>query len=116
MVTKTDFLTKKDAVIPVDEDQSKVSSEDQSKVSAEDQLNERYLYDLYKTLEAAEESENEAAQLKAFKNLQNYYISQESGLDKIGVAYESAMQGTNKGISVGIGLPVDIVNIVLVLN
>ena len=78
MVTKTDFLTKKDAVIPVDEDQSKVS--------AEDQLNERYLYDLYKTLEAAKESENEAAQLKAFKNLQNYYISQESGLDKIGVA------------------------------
>ena len=113
MVTKTDFLTKKDAVIPVDEDQSKVSSEDQSKVSAEDQLNERYLYDLYKTLEAAKESENEAAQLKAFKNLQNYYISQESGLDKIGVAYESAMQGTNKGISVGIGLPVDIVTIVL---
>ena len=81
--------------------------------NTENAIEERYLYDLYKNLEKAEQDKDEAAQLKAFKALQNYYISQETTMDKIGVAYESAMQGTNKGISIGIGLPVDIVNIIL---
>ena len=76
-------------------------------------VDERYLYDLYKKLDEAEQSGDETGQLKAFKALQNYLISQETTMDKGGVAYESAMQGTNKGISIGIGLPVDIANIIL---
>jgi len=76
-------------------------------------VDERYLYDLYKKLDEAEQSGDETGQLKAFKALQNYLISQETTMDKVGVAYESAMQGTNKGISIGIGLPVDIANIIL---
>ena len=44
--------------------------------NTENAIEERYLYDLYKNLEKAEQDKDEAAQLKAFKALQNYYISQ----------------------------------------
>ena len=81
--------------------------------NTENAVEERYLLELYQKLDDAQQSQDETAQLKAFQALQNYYISQETTMDKIGVAYESAMQGTNKGISVGIGLPVDIANILL---
>jgi len=79
----------------------------------ESQIDERYLYDLYKNLEKAENDQDEAAQLKAFKALQEYYISNETAWDKVKVGYESTMAGLNGGISDGIGLPVDITNLIL---
>ena len=96
------MVTNPDAIKPIEDT-----------ANTENAVEERYLFELYKKLDEAEQSGDERAQLKAFQALQNYYISQETTMDKIGVAYESAMQGTNKGISVGIGLPVDIANILL---
>ncbi len=96
------LVTNPDAVKPIDSTENTGNA-----------VEERYLFDLFQNLEKAEESQDEAAQLKAFQALQNYYISQESTGDKIGVAFNSAMQGTNKGLSIGIGLPVDIANILL---
>ena len=40
--------------------------------NTENAIEERYLYDLYKNLEKAENDQDEAAQLKAFKALQEY--------------------------------------------
>jgi hypothetical protein len=101
-MTDKNLVTNPDAVKPID-----------STANTGNAVEERYLFDLFQNLEKAEESGDEAAQLKAFQALQNYYISQESTGDKIGVAFNSAMQGTNKGLSIGIGLPVDIANILL---
>ena len=94
-MTDKNLVTNPDAVKPIDSTENTGNA-----------VEERYLFDLFQNLEKAEESQDEAAQLKAFQALQNYYISQESTGDKIGVAFNSAMQGTNKGLSIGIGLPV----------
>ena len=67
------LVTNPDAVKPID-----------STANTENAVEERYLFDLFQNLEKAEESQDEAAQLKAFQALQNYYISQESTGDKIG--------------------------------
>ena len=99
------MVTNPDAVKPVDDT-----------ANTENAVEERYLLELYQKLDEAEQSGDEAAQLKAFKALQNYYISQESTLDKLGVAYESTMAGLNNGIAKGIGLTVDISNMILGLG
>jgi len=84
--------------------------------NTENAVEERYLLELYQKLDDAQQSGDEAAQLKAFQALQNYHISQETTLDKLGIAYESTMAGLNNGISIGIGLPVDISNMILGLG
>ena len=84
--------------------------------NTENAVEERYLLELYQKLDDAQQSGDEAAQLKAFQALQNYHISQESTLDKLGIAYESTMAGLNNGIATGIGLPVDISNMLLGLG
>ena len=99
------MVTNPDAVKPVDDT-----------ANTENAVEERYLLELYQKLDEAEQSGDEGAQLKAFQALQNYYISQESTLDKLGVAYESTMAGLNNGIAKGIGLTVDISNMILGLG
>jgi len=84
--------------------------------NTENAVEERYLLELYQKLDEAQKSGDEGAQLKAFQALQNYHISQESTLDKLGIAYESTMAGLNNGIATGIGLPVDISNMLLGLG
>ena len=66
------MVTNPDAVKPVDDT-----------ANTENAVEERYLLELYQKLDEAEQSGDEGAQLKAFKALQNYYISQESTLDKL---------------------------------
>ena len=112
MVDKN-LVTNPDAVKPINASEIKPVNKNATESGDDNAIEERYLFDLFQNLEKAEESQDEAAQLKAFQALQNYYISQESTGDKIGVAFNSAMQGTNKGLSIGIGLPVDIANILL---
>ena len=71
---------------------------------------------LYQSLDEAINSGDEVAQLNAYKNLQSFYISQETLLDKAAVGGEAALQGINKGISIGLGLPVDISNFIIGLG
>jgi len=77
---------------------------------------ERYLLDLYEKLDAAQQDGNEEAEIKAFQALQHFYISKETMPQKIGKAYESTMAGLNEGISKGVGLPVDISNLILAMG
>ena len=77
---------------------------------------ERYLLDLYEKLDAAQQDGNEEAEIKAFDALQHFYISKETMPQKIGKAYESTMAGLNEGISKGVGLPVDISNLILAMG
>ena len=60
------LVTNPDAVKPID-----------STANTENAVEERYLFDLFQNLEKAEESQDEAAQLKAFQALQNYYKNQQ---------------------------------------
>ena len=99
------LVTNPDAVKPIEDT-----------ANTENAVEERYLLELYQKLDDAQQSGDEAAQLKAFQALQNYHISQETTLDKLGIAYESTMAGLNNGISIGIGLPVDISNMILGLG
>ena len=80
------------------------------------QVNEAYELKLYQNLQQAVNEGDNAAQLSAYKKLQSYYISQETALDKIGVAVGSILPGINKGIETTMGLPVDISNLVLSLG
>ena len=80
------------------------------------QVNEAYELKLYQNLQQAISEGDNAAQLNAYKKLQSYYISQETFLDKVGVAASSILPGINKGIETTMGLPVDISNLVLSLG
>ena len=71
---------------------------------------------LYQSLDEAINSGDEVAQLNAYKNLQSFYISQETLVDKATVGGKAALQGINKGISIGLGLPVDISNFIIGLG
>ena len=77
------------------------------------QVNEAYELKLYENLQQAINDGDNAAQLNAYKKLQSYYISQETFLDKAGVAVSSILPGINKGIETTMGLPVDISNLIL---
>ena len=77
------------------------------------QVNEAYELKLYQNLQQAISEGDNAAQLNAYKKLQSYYISQETFLDKVGVAAGSILPGINKGIETTMGLPVDISNLIL---
>ena len=91
----------------------------QDKIMAEKEFNnaeKRYLLDLYEKLDKAQQDGNEEAELKAFEALQHFYISKETTPEKIGKAYESTMAGLNEGISKGIGLPVDIANLIIAMG
>jgi len=105
------LVTNPDAVKPIDA--SKIKPDITVEFGNENDVEERYLFDLYQNLDKAEQSGDEAGQLKAFQALQNYLISQETMGDKAAVVGSSINKGINKGISVGIGLPVDIVNLIL---
>jgi hypothetical protein len=72
-----------------------------------------YELKLYQNLQQAINDGDNAAQLNAYKKLQSYYISQETALDKVGVAASSILPGINKGIETTMGLPVDISNLIL---
>jgi hypothetical protein len=91
-------------------DKESDKKKDDKELSDADKL---YVLDIYKKLDQAQQDGDEAAQLKAFKALQNFYISQETYFDKVKVGGEAAMEGINKGIATGIGLPVDISNLIL---
>ena len=77
------------------------------------QVNEAYELKLYQNLQQAINDGDTAAQLNAYKKLQSYYISQETFLDKAGVAVGSILPGINRGIQTTMGLPVDISNLIL---
>ena len=71
---------------------------------------------LYQSLDEAINTGDEVAQLNAYKNLQSFYISQETLLDKTAVAGEAGLKGINKGLTIGLGLPVDISNFIIGLG
>ena len=77
------------------------------------QVNEAYELKLYQNLQQAISEGDNAAQLNAYKKLQSYYISQETFLDKVGVAASSILPGINQGLVTTMGLPVDISNLIL---
>jgi hypothetical protein len=72
-----------------------------------------YELKLYQNLQQAIDDGDNKAQLNAYKKLQSYYITQETALDKVGVAVSSILPGINKGIETTMGLPVDISNLIL---
>ena len=72
-----------------------------------------YELKLYQNLQQAINDGDNTAQLNAYKKLQSYYITQETALDKVGVAASSILPGINKGIETTMGLPVDISNLIL---
>ena len=112
-MAEKNLVTNPDAVKPINASEIKPVNKNATESGDDNAIEERYLFDLFQNLEKAEESQDEAAQLKAFQALQNYYISQETMGDKAAVVGSSINKGINKGISVGIGLPVDIVNLIL---
>jgi len=77
------LVTNPDAVKPIDA--SKIKPDITVEFGNENDVEERYLFDLYQNLDKAEQSGDEAAQLKAFEALQNYIISQETTSDKLGI-------------------------------
>ena len=75
-----------------------------------------YELKLYQNLQQAINDGDNTAQLNAYKKLQSYYISQETALDKVGVAASSILPGINKGLETTMGLPVDISHLILSLG
>ena len=88
-----------------------IDKEEQEKIN-----NKTIELDLYKDLDKAIESGDEVSQINAYKNLQSFLITQETGLEKAAVVGEASLQGINKGISIGLGLPVDIANFIIGLG
>lgn len=94
----------------------KITVEPISDKEQEEANNKEVELQLYRSLDEAINSGDEVAQLNAYKNLQSFYISQETILDKAAVAGESTLQGINKGLTIGLGLPVDISNFIIGLG
>tara|TARA_R110000737_G_scaffold101189_1_gene134971 strand:- start:303 stop:3476 length:3174 start_codon:yes stop_codon:yes gene_type:complete len=76
-------------------------------------LDDEYEYDLMIEFKDAQKSGDNLKELKAYKNLQNFHISQESVVDKAGVAVKNILPGLNKGFEQAMGLPVDLSNLIL---
>ena len=94
----------------------KITIETTNKEKQEEDNNKAIELQLYQSLEEAINSGDEVAQLNAYKNLQSFYISQETLLDKAAVAGESTLKGINKGLTIGLGLPVDLTNFIIGLG
>ena len=76
-------------------------------------LDDQYEYDLMIEFKEAKKSGDNLKELEAYRKLQSFYISQESLLDKAGVAAENILPGLNKGFEQTMGLPVDLSNLIL---
>jgi hypothetical protein len=72
-----------------------------------------YELELQRNFHQAQRDGDNLAELNAYRKLQSYYISQETALDKVGVAVGSILPGINKGIEQTMGLPVDLSNLIL---